>query len=130
MLKKLFCLFILVLLVSGCDEFKSGFSKGRIDADEGAAQHLCKIYADTIEAYKRGNQRYPASFQELNEAGYLSSSDPYNRLILQSKPAQGYYYNYYYVDANHFILEAKPAEEGVTGSKIFKVNETGVVNII
>jgi type II secretory pathway pseudopilin PulG len=128
-MKKIFCLFILGLLLSGCGEFKSGMSKARIEANEEVAQHLCKVYADTIEAYRRSNQRYPTSFQELNEGGYLSPSDPYNRLILQSKPAQGYYYKYYYIDENHFILEVKPAEKDVTGGRTFKVNENGVVNI-
>ncbi len=129
-MKKYFVsLFILVLLVSGCDEFRKGFSEGRTNANEGMAQMLCKVYAQKIEVYKKDNQRYPASFQELYEAGYFSSSDTSIPLILQSKPAQGYYYNYSYIDRNHFILEVKPVEKDVTGSKTFKVNETSVINI-
>lgn len=108
--------------------FKQGVSEGRIKANEDAAYQLCEVYAKTFEVYKQRNQSYPAGFKDLDDKGYLSPSDPYNRLILRSKPAQGYYYNYSYINANHFILEAKPAQQGVTGIKTFRVDETGVVN--
>ncbi len=110
--------------------FKQGFSEGRIKANEDVAYRLCKVYARTFEVYKERNQNYPTSFKELDNKGYLSPSDPYNRLILQSKPAQSYYYRYSYIDENHFILKAEPAQQGVTGIKTFRVDETGVVNAL
>ncbi len=88
---------------------------------------LCRVYARTLKLYKKENQNYPASFKELDNKGYLSPSDPYNRLIFQAKSAQGYYYRYSYVDENHFILEANPAQQGVTGIRTFRADETGVV---
>ena len=116
--------------VNVIDAFKQGFSGGRIKANEDVTLKLCGVYARTLEVYKERNQNYPASFRELDNKGYLSSSDPYNRLILQSKPAQGYYYSYYYINKNHFILEAKPAQQGVTGIRTFRVDETGVVKTL
>ncbi len=129
-MKKLLCLLTLVILVGGCGEFKQGVSEARIKANQEVAQRLCKVYAQTIEAFKEEELNYPISFKELNTKGYLSPSDPYNRLILESKPAQGYLYHYSYIDGNHFILEAKPAQPGVTGNKTFIVNETGIVNVL
>ena len=118
------------LVVSGCAQtIGRGCAEmggARIKANEEVAQQLCNVYAETLRLYRKNTGHYPLSFTQLYDEGYLSPSDPYNRLILQAHPAQGYYYSYHYVDDNHFILEAGPAEKGVTGNQIFTVDESGV----
>ena len=130
-MKKIHYLLVLVIWITGCDEIATGFMRGmlegRISANEETAQVFCGIYARAISAFRDTEGRYPFNFQELSEINYISSKSPHHRLVLRSKPAQGYVYSYHYIDADHFILEAKPAKMGITGHRVFRVDEKGKV---
>jgi len=129
-MKKIFCFFLLAIIASGCGESKGQGLEAKIKANEEAAQKLCQVYADTLNLYQESNQRFPLSFKQLGNEGYLSSSNSYDRLILLSLPVQGYSYRYAYIDDNHFILEASPAHRGVTGNHTFRINAAGELEVV
>jgi hypothetical protein len=129
-MRRILCFLFLAIIVSGCSDFKKGMSEGRIKANEGLTQVICKTYAEKLNLYREHNKRFPYSFKELDDKGYFSPSDPAKRLILQSMPAQGYYFGYFYIDDNHFTLKAIPADKGVTGNNTFIIDETGELKII
>ncbi len=123
-MKKLFCLLVLAIFVCGC-----AVSESRIKTNEKIAQQLCMVYAKALNSYKKNNQQFPHTLQQLSDKGYLLVHSGHNWLILHSKPVQGYTYTYTYVDNNHFILEAKPVVKRATGNAEFKINETGELKV-
>ncbi|MFH0918306.1 MAG: membrane lipoprotein lipid attachment site-containing protein [Candidatus Omnitrophota bacterium] len=128
-MKKIFYFLFLVIIVSGCGEFKGEMSQARIKSNEEVTQKLCKIFAETLDFYKESNQRFPLSLKQLGNEGYLSPN-PYNRLVLLGMPVQGYRYVYTYLDDNRYTLEASPANKGVTGNNTFRIDETKELKII
>ena len=100
--------------------------RARHNADETAAIASCRTLVSSFESW-RANQTplsYPA------DLGVLSAANPpYIDTVLSSGTKQGYSFTYAFGSANTYTLNADPVTSGVTGTRGFFVDQTGVIRV-
>ena len=106
-----------------------GLLRARHNANESASIGSMRIMSTALESYRAAQTSYPSALMDLSNA-----TPPYVDSILTGATAsasakQGYYYTYSQVNANQYTLYASPETSGVTGTRVFFVDESGVIRI-
>ena len=100
--------------------------RARHNANETAAIASVRTLVGAFESW-RANQTplsYPAALVDLSNA-----NPPYIDAVLSGGAKQGYNFAYAPVLPNQYTLTAVPQNAGVTGTRGFFVNETGVIRV-
>lgn len=105
--------------------------RARHNADEAAAIASIRAISTACENY-RSSQTPPSYPQSLT--ALASASPPYIDSALAnatsaSSAKQGYYYTFTYLNEDQYTCLSTPKLSGVTGTRIFYVDETGVIRL-
>lgn len=98
--------------------------RSRMASNEAAAMVSLKTISSALELYYNNNNTYPQGFSDLIEP---QSDPPYIDFVLASGEKQGYQFIYVLQDAVHFTVNANPVSYGITGSRFFYIDETGLM---
>lgn len=105
--------------------------RARHNANEAAAIGALRTISTACESFRSAQTppTYPANLAALS-----SATPPYIDAGLAGATAaasarQGYFYTYTLVNANQFTCTASPAVSGTTGTRIFFVDESGVIRL-
>lgn len=105
--------------------------RARHNADESAAISAMRTISTAAESFRAAQTppAYPA-----NLAALTNSTPPYIDSALAGAIApgtakQGYYYNYTVNGTQQYTCTATPQVSGTTGTRIFFVDETGVIKL-
>jgi len=105
--------------------------RARHNANEAAAIAALRTISTACESYRAAQTppTYPANLAALS-----SATPPYIDASLAGATSsatakQGYYYTYTLVNANQFTCTATPAVSGTTGTRVFFVDESGVIRL-
>lgn len=112
--------------------------RARHNANETSAIGAARTISTALESFRASGVNaqgtamnpagptYPASLVVLSNMvpPYLAAS-----LATATAPPgrQGYFYTYTFVNANQYTLQVQPAALGTTGSRFFRVDETGII---
>lgn len=98
--------------------------RARHNANETAAIGSLRTISTASESYRAAQTptTYPANLGVL--AGAIP---PYIDATLGLGTKQGYNFAYALVDANRYTCTASPVTPGTTGTRVFVVNESGVI---
>lgn len=100
--------------------------RARHNANETAAIGATHTLVAALESYRAAQTppSYPAALTDLSDA-----SPPYAPASLTDGTNQGYTYAYEQVSTSQYTLTASPETSGVTGTRIFFVDESGVIRL-
>ena len=105
--------------------------RARHNANEAAAIAALRTISTACESYRSAQTptAYPA-----NLAALVATAPVYIDTTLAAATAagtakQGYYYTYARVNVNQYTCTATPAVSGTTGTRIFFVDESGVIRL-
>ena len=100
--------------------------RARHNANETAAIGNVRTLVAAIESFRAAQSppSYPANLAALSGANpaYVSTA-------LTTNPRQGYNMAYVFTSANQYTLTATPVTANVTGTRVFFVDETGVIRL-
>lgn len=100
--------------------------RARHNANETAAIGNTRTLLAALESFRAAQSppSYPANL------GVLSTATPqYVSTALTTNPRQGYNFTYVQVSASQYTLTAAPVTAGVTGTRNFFVDESGVIRV-
>ncbi len=105
--------------------------RARHNANEAAGIAALRTISTAEDSY-RAAQTPPAYSADLGDLS--DSSPPYIDSSLSGATSstaarQGYYYTYSKTSNNQYTCTANPGVSGVTGTRIFYVDETGVIRL-
>ncbi|MFH1868537.1 MAG: prepilin-type N-terminal cleavage/methylation domain-containing protein [Candidatus Omnitrophota bacterium] len=106
--------------------------RARHNANEAAAIGAMKTISTACESFRAAQTppTYPATLAAL---GAPPTGPPYIDNALAGATAvpgrQGYWYNYTFTNANQYTCVGTPSTPGTTGTRIFFVDESGVIRI-
>ncbi len=105
--------------------------RARHNANEAASISAMRSLSTAMESYRAAQT--PPSYP-TNLAALSNSTPPYIDTALAGATAsgsakQGYYYTYSRVNANQYTVTSSPAVSGTTGSRVFFVDESGVIRL-
>ncbi len=111
--------------------------RARHNANEGAAIGACKTISTACESFRAAQTppSYPANLAAMinpADGGPDYIDNTLAGAVAAGTPRQGYWYAYIPVGVapfQRFGCTASPANPGITGSRLFWVDETGVVRI-
>ncbi len=105
--------------------------RARHNTNETAATACLRTISTACENYRAAQSppSYPAGLNTL-----ATSNPPYIDTFLAgatspSSSRQGYYYTYTVLSSDQYTCLATPKTSGITGTRIFYVDETGVIRI-
>ncbi|MBU1007245.1 MAG: type II secretion system GspH family protein [Candidatus Omnitrophica bacterium] len=105
--------------------------RARHNANEAASIAALRTISTACESFRSAQTppTYPANLAALSTA-----VPPYIDAGLSGATAtgtarQGFYYTYALVNANQFTCTATPAVSGTTGTRVFFVDESGVIRL-
>lgn len=105
--------------------------RARHNANEAAAISALKTISTACESYRAAQTptNYPTSLVTLGNAvpPYIDNTLRDATAVTSSR--QGYYFTYSWVTKNEYTCLATPASTGVTGTRIFFVDESGVIRL-
>ncbi len=105
--------------------------RARHNANEAAAQATLKTISTAMESYRAAQTppAYPAAMSNLTAAGGASPAyvDDAVDTATTGSPRQGYNFTYTKISNDQYVCDAVPATAGVSGTRSFAVNESGVV---
>ena len=102
------------------------FIRARLNANEAAAVHAVRSLSTALESYRAAQSPpdYPAVLTDLSAA-----TPSYVDAAWTNGQKQGYQFTYAQVSANQYTLTATPVTANVTGTRVFFVDETGVIRL-
>lgn len=101
--------------------------RARHNANEAAAIGAVRTLVSALESYRAAQTppSYPAALLDLS-----SAVPPYVDSTLTGGVArQGYTFAYTQTSANEYTLTASPQTSGVTGTRVFFVDQSGVIRL-
>lgn len=105
--------------------------RARHNANEAAGIAALRTISTACESFRSAQTptTYPANLAALS-----SAVPPYIDTGLSGATAagtakQGYFYTYALVNANQYTCTASPAVSGTTGTRVFFVDESGVIRL-
>lgn len=103
--------------------------RARHNANEAAAQATLKTIATACESFRAAQTtpNYPASLAVLAAAVPAYIDGPLSLATAAGTARQGYWYTYTWLNLNQYVCSARPANAGVSGTRGFAVNESGVI---
>jgi len=98
--------------------------RARLNANEAAAIGGMRTLSTALESFRAAQTApaYPTALAELS-----SATPAYIDATLGSGTKQGYSYSFTRNSANEYTISATPITTGVTGSRSFVLDETGVI---
>jgi type IV pilus assembly protein PilA len=105
--------------------------RARHNANEAAAIASLRTISVACESFRAAQTppSYPATLAALSgavppyiDAGLSAAVDAANE-------RQGYFFTYAFVNRNQYTCTATPAVSGTTGTRVFFVNESGVIRL-
>ncbi|MCX5692114.1 MAG: type II secretion system protein [Candidatus Omnitrophica bacterium] len=106
--------------------------RARHNANEAAGIAALRTISTACESYRAAQT--PTTYPTTNLLLLSSAVPPYIDVSLASavdanNTKQGYYFTYAWVNANQYTCLATPAVPGTTGTRIFFVDESGVIRL-
>ncbi|MFH1853862.1 MAG: type II secretion system protein [Candidatus Omnitrophota bacterium] len=105
--------------------------RARHNANEAASIAALRTVSTACESFRSAQTptTYPANLAALGSAAppYIDGSLAGATAAATAK--QGYFYTYALINANQFTCTASPAVSGTTGTRIFFVDESGVIRL-
>ena len=105
--------------------------RARHNANEAAAITALRTISTCCESFRSVQTplTYPANLAALSAAvpPYIDTS--VSAATAAGTAKQGYFYTYALVNANQYTCTATPAVAGTTGTRVFFVDESGVIRI-
>lgn len=100
--------------------------RARHNANETAAIGAMHSLVAAVESYRAAQTppSYPAALTDLSDA-----DPPYVAAELTDGTNQGYDYAFNQTSAAEYDLTASPETDGVTGTRVFFVDQTGVIRL-
>ncbi|MFH0731894.1 MAG: prepilin-type N-terminal cleavage/methylation domain-containing protein [Candidatus Omnitrophota bacterium] len=99
--------------------------RARHNSNEAAAQASLRTVSSACESYLGANDVYPDSLETL-----AGETPPYIDDTLGGGEKQGYTFDFTLGDDNlTYTCTATPVTSGVTGTRIFQVDESGVIAV-
>jgi len=107
------------------------FIRIKHDTNEKGAITVLRAISTALGTFRSAQTppSYPANLKELSSATPPCIDVSVVNATQAAKAIKGYYYNYVRVSANHFTCTAQPAVSGTTGTRIFFIDETGVIRL-
>ena len=104
----------------------NGLMRSRITANEAAAIKTLRTYHTAFASFRTVNPGYPWELEELSSE---YSNPPYidNALARSNAIRQGYEFFISEVEGDYFQIVAWPQRSGVTGNRIFVIDQSGVM---
>ena len=105
--------------------------RARHNANEAASIAAVRTISTACESYRSAQTptTYPANLAALSGATPAYIDAGLAGATAAASARQGYYYTYARTNANQFTCTATPAVSGTTGSRIFFVDESGVIRL-
>ncbi|MFH1407134.1 MAG: TM2 domain-containing protein [Candidatus Omnitrophota bacterium] len=100
--------------------------RARHNAGEASAIASLRNISVACESFRVAESKaaYPASLAALG-----ATTQPYIDTVLASGRKQGYDFSYKLVSPNRYTCTATPVTQNVTGTRVFFVDETGVIRL-
>lgn len=100
--------------------------RARHNANEAAAISSLRTLSTALESYRAAQTptSYPTGIGVLDD-----TTPPYIDATLATGTKQGYEYDYSRVSANEYDITASPDVVNVTGTRVFFVDESGVIRL-
>ena len=98
--------------------------RARLNANEAASIASLRTLSSALESFRsaQSTPAYPANLAALS-----SATPPYVDSVLAGGTKQGYIFTYARTNNNQYGVVAAPQTAGVTGSRSFFVDESGVL---
>jgi type II secretory pathway pseudopilin PulG len=105
--------------------------RARHNANEAAAIAASKTISTACESFRAAQTppTYPANLGALSAAVPPYIDNSLAGAVGAGTARQGYFYTYALVNANQYTCTATPAVVGTTGTRIFFVDESGVIRL-
>jgi type IV pilus assembly protein PilA len=102
--------------------------RARLNANEAAAISALRTVSTACESFRAAQSpvTYPANLAVL---GAPPNGPPYIDATLAGGTKQGYTFAYALVSANQYTCTATPVTANVTGTRVFFVDESGVIRL-
>jgi prepilin-type N-terminal cleavage/methylation domain-containing protein len=105
--------------------------RARHNANEAAAIAALRTISTACESFRSAQTptTYPASMAVLGSATPAYIDGSLAAAIAAGSAKQGYFYTYAFVNVNQYTCTASPAVSGTTGTRVFFVDESGVIRL-
>ena len=105
--------------------------RARHNANEAASIAALRTISTACESFRSAQTptTYPANLGALGSASPPYIDDALAGATAAASAKQGYYYTYNRVNVNQYTCYANPALANTTGTRIFFVDETGVIRL-
>ncbi|MDO8603394.1 MAG: type II secretion system protein [Candidatus Omnitrophota bacterium] len=105
--------------------------RARHNANEAAAIAALRTVSTACESFRSAQTptTYPANLAALGSATPAYIDGGLAGATAAGTAKQGYFYTYALVNANQFTCTASPAVSGTTGTRVFFVDESGVIRL-
>lgn len=105
--------------------------RARHNANEAAAIAAIRTISTACESFRSAQTptSYPANLAALSSATPAYIDAGLAGATAAGTARQGYFYTYALVNANQFTCTASPAVSGTTGTRVFFVDESGVIRL-
>lgn len=105
--------------------------RARHNANEAAAISALKTISTACESYRAAQTptNYPTGLVTLGNAVPPYIDNTLRDATAVGSSRQGYYFTYTRVTNNEYTCLSTPASSGVTGTRIFFVDESGVIRL-
>ncbi|MDP2921816.1 MAG: type II secretion system protein [Candidatus Omnitrophota bacterium] len=105
--------------------------RARHNANEAAAISALRTISTACESFRAAQTppTYPANLAALGSATPAYIDGGLAAATAAGSAKQGYYYTYALVSANQYTCTATPGVSGTTGTRVFFVDESGVLRL-
>lgn len=105
--------------------------RARHNANEAAAIAALRTISTACESFRAAQTppTYPANLAALGSATPAYIDGALAGATAAGTAKQGYFYTYTLVNANQYTCTASPAVSGTTGTRVFFVDESGVIRL-
>ena len=105
--------------------------RARHNANEAAGIAALRTISTACESFRSAQTppSYPANLAALVATAPFYIDTTLAAATAAGTAKQGYFYTYAWVNANQFTCTANPAVSGTTGTRIFFVDESGVIRL-
>ena len=105
--------------------------RARHNANEAAAIAASRTISTACESFRSAQTppTYPANLAALSGAVPPYIDGGLGGATAAANAKQGYFYTYALVNANQYTCTASPAVAGTTGTRVFFVDESGVIRL-
>ena len=101
--------------------------RARHNANEAAAIAACRTISTAMESYRAAQT--PPTYVGATLLALSTATPPYIDTALGSGAKQGYGFLESGVTATRYTVTATPVDSGASGTRIFVINESGVITV-